>query len=432
MYCSDRSHPARRGTVVPMVAVCLVALFAMTGLVVDGGLIMGERRHAQAAADSAALAGAQDMLVGPNRSSQARVSALRYAASQGYTNDGTTSTVTVNIPPASGPNVGDPDKIEVLTGYEKPVFFIGAITGASTAHVGARAVAGVTREVANPNSLVALGPKGSGTLTLTGTGIVSANGGGVQVNSTAPDALLIKGTASGIAKSWSVAGGYATVAGTPTPGGGGGSGTGTFSPTPQTGVSPIADPLRNLAPPSVVGPSIKAGVALTGSQSATLSPGVYVGGISASGGSSLTLTPGVYIIQGGGLSVTDTAAFSARGVTIYNTGTSLTYGPITLTSPNTSFTAPTSGAYQGLMFYQDPQNTLAASFSDPQSGGLSGTFYFPTAGVTYNANGGAVSNLQLIADHITINTDTPSGNADLNIPYNASKFARPPQIYILE
>ncbi len=432
MVRSVHARRPRRGVIAVLVAVGLVALLAMTGLVVDGGFMMGERRHAQAATDSAALAGARDLLDGQNRSVQATISALQYASSQGYTNDGTTTTVTVNIPTTTGPYKDDPnmDTIEVLTRYKKPVFFIPVVTGSATAPVGARTVAGVVREQPNANSLIALSPNGSGALTLTGSGLVNAYGGGVQVNSNAPDALLIQGTASGNADYWNVVGGYATVAGRSVARGG--NGNGTFSPTPTTGVAPIADPLRNFAPPSSVGLSVNSGVALTGSQSATLSPGVYVGGISASGSSSLTLSPGLYVMQGGGLTVTDFAAFYAPGVTVYNTGNPSSFGPITLTTPNAEFSAPTSGAYQGMMFYQDRQNTLNASFSDPQSGGLSGTFYFPSAGVTYNANGGGIGYLQVIADHITINTDTAGGNADITFPYNVGKLARTPQIYILE
>jgi hypothetical protein len=35
--------------------------------------------------------------------------------------------------------------------------------------------------------------------------------------------------------------------------------------------------------------------------------------------------------------------------------------------------------------------------------------------------------MQIIADHITMNTNTAGGNADINLPYDSSKLASPPR-----
>src|SRR3954447_402609 len=45
----------RRGTILPLLAVCVVALVALVALAVDLGMIMLARNHAQNAADVAAL-----------------------------------------------------------------------------------------------------------------------------------------------------------------------------------------------------------------------------------------------------------------------------------------------------------------------------------------------------------------------------------------
>ena len=94
----------RRGMVTAQVALSLSALMAMLAVVADGGLLLVERRHAQATADAAALAAASDLYVHWNTnwlgpSGTASASAMGVASANGYTNDGTTSTVTVNIPP---------------------------------------------------------------------------------------------------------------------------------------------------------------------------------------------------------------------------------------------------------------------------------------------------------------------------------------------
>ena len=52
---------ARRGVVAPFVALCLIALLGVTALVVDGGLLLADRRKVQGAADAAALAAAIDL-----------------------------------------------------------------------------------------------------------------------------------------------------------------------------------------------------------------------------------------------------------------------------------------------------------------------------------------------------------------------------------
>ncbi len=47
------------GQILPIVALSMVALIAMAALIIDGAVIMSHRRTAQAAADAAALAGAE-------------------------------------------------------------------------------------------------------------------------------------------------------------------------------------------------------------------------------------------------------------------------------------------------------------------------------------------------------------------------------------
>ena len=124
----------RRGMVTAQVALSLSALMAMLAVVADGGLLLVERRHAQATADAAALAAA------------ASASAMGVASANGYTNDGTTSTVTVNIPPLSGnftvAKIGAAANgyAEVIVTWNQQRFFSG-IFGSGTIPVSARAVA---------------------------------------------------------------------------------------------------------------------------------------------------------------------------------------------------------------------------------------------------------------------------------------------------
>ena len=94
--------------VVVLVAVCLVVLVSIVAFAIDGGMLMDERRHAQAVADGAALSAACDLFdnywtnSGTDPNGTAVASALATAAANGYNNDGIQSIVTVNIPPKSG------------------------------------------------------------------------------------------------------------------------------------------------------------------------------------------------------------------------------------------------------------------------------------------------------------------------------------------
>jgi uncharacterized membrane protein len=98
----------RRGSIAALAAVSMLAVLGVLATVMDGGLIQDRRRSVQAAADAAAMAAASDLWEnysvngGTDPSHTARQSALTTAAANGYNNDGTTNTVTVNIAPSAG------------------------------------------------------------------------------------------------------------------------------------------------------------------------------------------------------------------------------------------------------------------------------------------------------------------------------------------
>ncbi|MGA7497119.1 MAG: pilus assembly protein TadG-related protein [Isosphaeraceae bacterium] len=148
----------RRGMVTTQVVLVSLSFFIIPwlALVADGGLLLVERRHAQATADAVALAAASDLYAywntnhGTDPSGTALASALGVASANGYTNDGTTSKVTVNISPAKysgGPNAGTtllPGYVEAtVTWYQQRVF--SGFFGSGAIPVSARAVAGVVQ-----------------------------------------------------------------------------------------------------------------------------------------------------------------------------------------------------------------------------------------------------------------------------------------------
>src|SRR3990172_6590357 len=98
---------SEKGQALILIALAAVGLFAFTALAIDGGMVFSDRRHAQNAADTAALAAALAKIrtpdYPPNTPDDPRLAAeaagLARAASNGYDNNGTTNVVEVHIPP---------------------------------------------------------------------------------------------------------------------------------------------------------------------------------------------------------------------------------------------------------------------------------------------------------------------------------------------
>src|SRR4051812_45451500 len=127
MYLSHSSR--RRGKVVVVVALALSGLIGYTAIALEGGLMMDNKRRAQSAADTAALAAATTLYrnfqadLGKDKSGQANSAALNTAKLEGFTNDGKTSVVTVHIPPTTGDHANKAGYAEVIIEYYQRRYF---------------------------------------------------------------------------------------------------------------------------------------------------------------------------------------------------------------------------------------------------------------------------------------------------------------------
>ena len=141
-------HDGEHGQMIVLFAICLVAIVAMAGLLIDGGLAWANRRQAQAAADTAALAAAKNIV----SKGDGRGAAFDVAKLNGFGLDTTDCNgallpgnagpgVQINNPPSSGPHVGAPANqfVEVITTRKMTTTFSGAL-GMSCWLVTARAV----------------------------------------------------------------------------------------------------------------------------------------------------------------------------------------------------------------------------------------------------------------------------------------------------
>ena len=422
MLRSPLSGDRRRGISLVMVVVSMVALLGVLALSLDGGLLLSERRTAQATADSAAMAAAADMYwnhftnFGVDSQGSAKTAA-EYAASQnGYTNDGTNTKVTVNIPPKSGPYTGMKSYTEVIVEYYHQRGF-SSIFGTDKVTVRARAVS-----VGKPNSgefgILVLDPDDKSAFNANGGGNITVNRTPIIVNSTSAEGSIAGGGVHVRAPSYFLTGNYTT------------SGGGSFEGTMNTGVRPTPDPLADLPVPDPLTMPIQQTrkVQLT-SGTTVMYPGVYKGGISASSSANVVMMPGIYYMDEGGFQFTGSGSLVGDGVMIYNKpGNGAANGVDISAQGYVHLTPPTSGIYQGLLLFQERTSDVAASVSGGSNMDLSGTFYFAGAQLNVTGSAGFVNvGSQYISNRLNI-----QGTGNMYVDWDPNKVAQVRLITLVE
>lgn len=368
-------HHTRRGAVLVLVTLSLVALGLFVGLVVDVGMVYQERRRQQAAADAAAYAGAAELFRGrPVADALARARAT--ATGHGYTQGGSVS-VAVSTPPASGYASGVNGHVRVTVSRALSNGFA-RLAGFSTFSASARAVAGTAAgrtcvSILDPTTERALAVSSGSTLTLMNCAMM--------VNSAHIAALHVSSgsTVSSTGSRIGVTGG-AIISGS------------TVTPTAATSAPPEPDPIGYAAPTIPTG-------CLRGSSGSTspykprsaeaLLPGVYCGGLEID--QNVTFNPGLYVLRGGGLKIASSAVVTGSGVTIINTTTNYpnqggSFTKIEIVGDgNVTLSAMTSGPTAGVLFFQlglpndaDGQNsTENLIYSQKGCIALTGSVYIP-------------------------------------------------------
>ena len=164
-------------------------------------------------------------------------------------------------------------------------------------------------------------------------------------------------------------------------------------------------------------------LSISGSAPITLSPGLYVGGISISNNANITFNPGTYILAGGGLSIGGNATLNGTGVTFYDTTGPGGYRPINFSGNVTAnLSAPTSGPFAGILFFQDRSIAYSGSNGSTIVGNGNSTFdgalYFPTTSLSYVGNSSLKGYTFLIAYRVSM-----SGNVTASLGSDYSSLA---------
>jgi Flp pilus assembly protein TadG len=397
----------RRGMVTVQIVVSMTVLMAMLALLVDGGLLIVERRHAQATADAAALAAASDLWAnwktnnGTDVGGTAASSALRIASSNGYTNDGTTNYVTVNIPPKAGSFAGDAGYVEVVVQWNQQRGFSGVV-GSGTIPVSARAVAvGASSYLSGSPGILLLGSPGT-TLSIGGNGTVTVNdpngytgtGGSIYVDSTGPDAVSQQGNHAEATAPYV----YLSQTGSAP------SGVVATNGSVTTGAPQLADPLSYLPAPSATSPP-------TGINVISLPNGIT--------GSTTLQSNTIYIVGGSGISLSGQQTLTGTNVMLYLTGAN---AAINLTGQGAvNLTPMTTGPYAGIIIFQDRSDYNGGTMKGNGNLNISGTIYAPAANITAVGNGST----DVFASQIIANSMTMKGNGTVNVDFDSNVNAAP-------
>ena len=399
------------GQILVMGVLLLTSLMGMLGLIIDGGSFFQQRRHAQSAADSAALAAAGALKDGASAST-AMAAAREYAASNGFNNDGSSNTVTVNIPPTSGDHVGSSSYAEVFISEKPRTHFIQVVLQAGT--VGGRGVAGFAAGA--PCAMCVLSPHAHQALSLSNNGNLTVVNGGVVVNSDQSDAAMLTNNASITATSIGIVGGTQ------------GSNNYHLTPAPALGISPVPDPLAAIPVPSVAGPN-KGSITVTNANSSAgspmiINPGVYTS-LTVNNDGYLTLTSGIYVVTGT-INANNNGHITGNGVMVYfacssyptpcNSGQA--GGRLSLSNNATyALVAPASGPYQGLAIFYDRNNTAPVTLENNAGDNLTGTLYAKSARLDLSNNAG-VGQLNSL---VVVGTATLSNNGNITLNLNLSQ-----------
>lgn len=395
------------GATVVMYALTLPALIGFTGLGVESGYWYYKQRELQTAADVAAYAGTIE-LRGGGSSTVVYDASLSEATAQGFVL--ASGAIKVNTPPTTGTHQTN-KSVEVQLTQNVPRLF-SAIYDPTPVPIKARGVA--TYQDGGQACLLALDPNADGALTFTGNALTIVNGCNVMSNSLSDKSLIVAGSADVSVPCALSAGGVSADDGLKL----------TSCTEAQSNVPPANDPLKTLAAPSntlLNGPCL---TAPSGNGAATLTPGRYCGGLNLKGDK--TFAPGTYVIDGGDFAINANANVVGSGVTFYmtNSATVKFNG-----SAQINFSAPTSGTYQGVLFYGDRNSpSVDNKFNGNASSQMTGALYFPNQQVEFLGNfSGSNGCMRIIARTIdftgssTLNSDcTAYGINNMPLPGSVS------------
>ena len=395
----------KRGNALVIIGAALPLVIGSAGLASDTIQWALWKRQLQRAADSGAMAGVYSIVQADGARTDVASSVdkdLTYNNHLAYT-----YTKVVGAP-ASGSYASDPYAVQVTLTVQKALGFSGmflnytpSITASGTATV-----------VPSGNYCVISLETGAVT-GIDATGSTNVNlGCGMITNSVSMSAAVATGSSSVTASPIAAVGGIPASTHW-------GSGT-----VLQPFTVEQADPFANVTPtapatcngniqvqPSEVMTDTSNSTATTSDDA--LAPGCYT---SMDLKGTVTLKSGVYYIDGGDFTVNAGAVVNCDQCTIVMSNrdpAATAIGDVDLNGNATiNMTAPDSGTYSGILFYQDRRapNDNNVMINGNASSSFRGAFYFPKADLTFNGTAGMQTNcMQIVAKDVSF-----TGNSSIN------------------
>lgn len=405
----------QRGQALIIIALAAVTLFAFTALAIDGGMVFSDRRHAQNAADTAALGAALSKI----RGGLWAQAGLDRAASNGYENN-ISSTVEVYSPPVDGDYEGNSEYVQVkITSHVKTFFarILGFQQITNKVEAIARAVSSTISPLFAGNAVVGLAPDDCRAVMYQGNANTTIQGGGIFVNSDCQSAAFFNHSSSAqlTAPCLQAVGGIQAQPGV------------LNIPTSCIQSGPPNVIAYNYPPDNIAFPNIScpSGESQDGN---TLSPGTYSGqfppnGITYLNGGTYCVS-GDFSVHGGDTLIGhDVIIIMISGDVIFNGGATIELsgppGPQTQENP-----------LGGLLLYMPMTNSGTITINGNSESGFTGTILAPAADISIEGTGDSGLHGQIIGYTVDL-----SGSSETTIVYNDSEnwdTLVPPQIQLTQ
>lgn len=400
----------RRGNALVIAAAALPLVVGSAGFATDTVQWALWKRQLQRAADSGALAGVHTI--------------VRDAGDRGHVSPTVRRDLDLNNraepittgwaagQPSSGPYASDPYAVHVVLTARKELAF-SSLFLAIPPTITARATATVV--ATGKYCVISLEPTTTTGITYQGNATVDL-GCGMATNSRGASAINATGSSTIVATPISAVGGIPAS-------GSFAEGT-TLQPYSMVQKDPFAD-----VPPTTAGcPGPNVNVNTT--QTVTLNPGCF-GGMTLNG--TVTLNPGTYILDGGGLRIGSQARVSCNGCVFVLTSRTADTNPGSIGNVDinggatVNLSAPTTGTYAGILFYQDRRALDSTSanhrslINGNSSSSYQGALYFPAQEMTFNGTSGMNTQcVQMVAMRVMFSGNTTITNS---CPTNSGALA---------
>lgn len=418
----------QRGAVLVAYAAMIIGLTGFAGLAVDVGYLQYSKRRIQAAADAAAMGALRELELGDTDLSAA---GQNDASLNGFTNGQSSTTVTINNPPASGSFTGEDTAVQAIVTRAIPTFFM-RLFGQNSVMISAQAVSQTsTTQGSVGGCIFVMDPSASGAFTVDGNVTLNTACGAV-VNSDSAQAFTMVGTSAfnlangaqvgvvgpGTAgEGWSLSGGASLT------------NTTTSSSESPINIKTFSDPLANVAAPASAGMSVvvnSGGESVNPSSTAALQPGIYCGGMDLKG--TVTLGAGTYVLAGGGMTIDSQATVSGSNVMFYNTNSNFSTSCKHASKSDAGSFSFNGGASinlagatsTGVLFFDDRGVTgLSHTINGNSTSTFDGAMYFLHGAVTFEGNNKTPGFLYIVSNTLEMKGNASLGNdhSDLTSVY---------------